>query len=181
MASPSKCQTHEMQRQEDTEDEESIATRSRCSSAKSSRHSSRSSASAAIRARARAEAAQAELSYAAKEASLLKEKARIAADSACKEAELQAELHVLKMERKAAAASAEAEMLEAAIEGEEKQSCKDENIPIACYSPAERTSEYVQGLAHAQSSQESLVTGHLDGLNDTSESKIPLCCRISAY
>lgn len=36
------------------------------------------------------------------------------------------------------------------------------------------TSENVQGLAHVQSSQESLVTGHLDGLNDTSESKIPL-------
>lgn len=78
------------------------------------------------------------------------------------------------MERKATAASAEAEILEAAIEEEEKQSCKDENIPVTCYSPAERTSEYVQGLAHVQSSQESLVTGHLDGLNDTSESKIPL-------
>lgn len=71
---------------------------------------------------------------------MLKEKVCLAADSAHKEAEFQAELDVLKVERKAAAASAKAEVLEGATMEEEKQSCKEEDpatvpnsIPVSMY------------------------------------------------
>ena len=136
-----------------------MATRSHCSSSKSSRLTSTSSVSASA---IKAWAAQAEVSYTTKEASVLKEKVCLTPDSACKDAVLQEELHVLKLKRKAAAALVKADVLEAAIGEGEKPSCKEENIPVPCYSPTQHTSEYVQSLAHEQSSQATQYTRHFD-------------------
>ncbi len=87
-----------------------VETRSQVSGSRYSSRSSRSSAtSAAVRARAKAEAAHAEVSYAEKEAKIMKEKA-----------ELEANLHVLQKQRAADAASAEAAVYEAAVESEEQ-------------------------------------------------------------
>ncbi len=68
-----------------------VEMRSQVSGSRYSSRSSRSSAtSAAVRARAKAEAARAEVSYAEKEAKIMKEKA-----------ELEANLHVLQKQRAA--------------------------------------------------------------------------------
>ncbi|XP_067373332.1 uncharacterized protein [Channa argus] len=100
--------------------EEMLETRSQCSS--TSRSSQRSSASLiAAQARAKAESARTQASFAQKEADLIKtqayieeEKQKATAEAARKTAELNANLHALRLERAAAAAIAEAEVLEAA-------------------------------------------------------------------
>lgn len=104
--------------------DDTLETRSICSN--TSRASQRSSASAiAARARAKAEAARAQALFAQKEADMLKAQAYIeedqqkaAAEAARKKAELQASLHTLRLESAAAAAIAEANVLEAAVENE---------------------------------------------------------------
>lgn len=104
--------------------DDTLETRSICSN--TSRASQRSSASAiAARARAKAEAARAQALFAQKEADMLKAQAYIeeeqqkaAAEAARKRAELQASLHTLRLESAAAAAIAEANVLEAAVENE---------------------------------------------------------------
>ncbi|XP_025752713.1 uncharacterized protein LOC109204590 [Oreochromis niloticus] len=104
--------------------DDTLETRSICSN--TSRASQRSSASAiAARARAKAEAARAQALFAQKEADMLKAQAYIeeeqqkaAAEAARKKAELQASLHTLRLEGAAAAAIAEANVLEAAVENE---------------------------------------------------------------
>ena len=166
MSSTSVGKTQEVQRHDDTEERESLTTRSRCDDSKSintsrthtrsSRHSHRSSASnEAVRARAKAEAARVAVSYAEKEANVMKEKARLAAESAFKEADLEAQLHVLKREKVAAAATAEAEVLEAAeeLEENESRSYKTAAIPVPTSNPAQRTSEYVQKHSHSIDSE----------------------------
>lgn len=113
---PSELQTSAM--------EDTFETRSVCSS--TSRTSQRSSASAiAARARAKAEAARAQASFAQKEADVIKAQAYIeeeqqkaAAEATRKKAELEVSLHTLRLESAAAAAIAEANVLEAAAENE---------------------------------------------------------------
>lgn len=113
---PSELQTSAM--------EDTFETRSVCSS--SSRTSQRSSASAvAARACAKAEAARAQASFAQQEADVIKAQAYIeeeqqkaAAEATRKKAELEASLHTLRLESAAAAAIAEAIVLEAAAENE---------------------------------------------------------------
>ena len=104
--------------------EDTFETRSVCSS--TSRVSQRSSVSAiAARARAKAEAARAQASFAQREADMIKAQAYIeeeqqkaAAEAVRKKAELQVSLHELRLESAAAAAIAEANVLEAAAENE---------------------------------------------------------------
>ncbi|KAA0713078.1 hypothetical protein E1301_Tti008611 [Triplophysa tibetana] len=98
-------------------------TRSNCSNishaSQRSRASQRSNASVlAARARAKAAAAQAQASYAEREAEVIKEKAHIEAEATKKKAELGADLLKLRLHSAAAAANAEAEVLEAAAEEE---------------------------------------------------------------
>ncbi len=151
-----------MDDQEKTEDVQSLGVWSLFSPTRVSQRSSRSSASiAAARACAKAEAARIELSYAGKEANVMKEKARLTADTAYKEADLQAQLHVLKLERAAAAASAEARVLEAAVE-EEIQSRRENDIPVPSLNPAQRTRDYVQKHSMSNASENRLETGRLD-------------------
>lgn len=98
-------------------DNETFETRSQCSSV--SRTSQLSSVSAiAARARAKAEAARAQATFAQKEAWMMKEQAYIEAEATKKKAELQANLHTLRLEGAAAAAIAEAQALEAAAMNE---------------------------------------------------------------
>lgn len=151
-----------MDTREKREDVHSLGAQSLSAASRVSRHSSRSSASiAAARARAKAEAARIELSYAGKEAKVMKEKARLTADTAYREADLQAQLHVLKLERAAAAASAEAEVLEAAAE-EEIQSHRGNDIPVPSLTPAQRTRDYVQKHSMSSTSENQMETGRLD-------------------
>ncbi|XP_056290659.1 uncharacterized protein LOC130206630 [Pseudoliparis swirei] len=113
--------------------------------------SSRSSASTAIsnaatKARARAEASKVKFAYAEKEAVMLREKAcieeqkqKVLAEATRRQAELEADLHTLQLEKEAEAASREADVYQAAAEWEDNQllDTGDENR-------AQRTREYVQ-------------------------------------
>lgn len=100
----------------------------------SSKRSSGSSVSAAAaRARAKAEAARARVAFAQREISIKVDKAR-----------LQANLDALNLEKEAAAAIAQAEVLEAAagLEGEQHRSWK--SLPIMVQSTHERVSDYIR-------------------------------------
>lgn len=107
--------------------DDTLETRSVCSN--TSRASQRSSASAiAARARAKAEAARMQASFAKREADVIKAQAYIeeqqqkaAAEATRKKAELEASLHTLRLEGAAAAAIAEAKVLEAAAENEQEE------------------------------------------------------------
>ncbi|KAJ8353350.1 hypothetical protein SKAU_G00209170 [Synaphobranchus kaupii] len=108
--------------------QKTFETRSQVSS-KSSGKSSRSSASAAAtKARAKAEAARVEVSYAEKEAAMMREKARI-----------EASLYVLQKQRSATAASAEAAVYVAAAEMEEEP--LEDLAQITAENRAQRTSD----------------------------------------
>lgn len=107
-----------------------------------SSHTSVSTASAAARARARAEAARIRASFAEKEAKLKIEQAEREARALLEKARLDAELSALTLQREAAAAVAQAEILEAAEEQSNvpddksaKKSLKEECM--------QRTSDYV--------------------------------------
>lgn len=114
--------------------EEVLETRSRCSA--SSTRSTRSSASvAALKARAKAEAVQAQLVYAEEEAEVMKQ-----------QAQMLAQLHILKIKKEAAAAAAEAEILEAAAQFEEQQSYSKEHL---CDNPVD-SKEKVQNFIDSQ-------------------------------
>ncbi|XP_034547118.1 uncharacterized protein LOC117818374 isoform X1 [Notolabrus celidotus] len=115
-----------------------LETRSEISSC--SRASKLSTASSlALRARAKAEAARTELSFAKKEAEMLKQQAI-----------LQASLHELKMEKAAAAADAEANVLEAAAQDEYQQF----GSPLLVHRPVmpQIPIEFPSGRATTQSS-----------------------------
>ncbi|KAL6458301.1 hypothetical protein MHYP_G00335310 [Metynnis hypsauchen] len=121
---------------------------SQVAGSKSSGRSSRSSASAAAtKAKAKAEAVEAK--YAAQEAEMMKEKARIEAENQKmlaeaeqRKAELEANLYVLKVNRSAKAASAEAAVYEAA---EARVPDTLEGITqIYPEDRTQRTNEYVQ-------------------------------------
>ncbi|KAL6457432.1 hypothetical protein MHYP_G00343950 [Metynnis hypsauchen] len=123
---------------------------SQVTGSKSFGRSSRSSASAAAtKAKAKAEAALVEAKYAAQEAEMMKEKARIEAENQKmlaeaeqRKAELEANLYVLKVNRSAKAASAEAAVYEAA---EAREPDTLEGITqIYPEDRTQRTNEYVQ-------------------------------------
>ncbi len=118
----------------------------------SSRSSRSSASSAAIRARAKAEAARAEVSYAEKEAKIMKEKA-----------ELEANLHVLQKQRAAVAASAEAAVYEAAVESEEQLKDFSE---LAIQDALQRTNEYVETHSVTQENQEQV---HMQSISQASQ------------
>lgn len=115
-----------------------METRSRASS---SQHSSQltSSSVAVARARAKAEAARVTLSFAHKEADLLKKQA----EQLKKMADLDADLHVLKLEKAAAAAQAEAQAWEESAQetGDPQQ---PQLVEMPLIDPTQRTEEYVQ-------------------------------------
>lgn len=115
--------------------------RSQSSSCKSSQRSSRSSASvAATRTRAKAEAARAKASYAEKEAAMMRKKAEVEAD-----------LFLLKSQKEATVASAEAAIYEAAADIEEGNIVElDHETSLAC---TQRTEEYVQKQTMEQHQQ----------------------------
>lgn len=114
-----------------------LRTRSQVSAShKSSRVSNRTSVSAAAtRARAKAEAAKIKVSFAEKEAVMMKEKASI-----------EASLHVLKQEKEATAASKEAAVFEeAAAELEQREiEFLGELEDLAVDDPMKRTRVYVE-------------------------------------
>ncbi|XP_051813210.1 uncharacterized protein LOC110970024 isoform X1 [Acanthochromis polyacanthus] len=99
-------------------------TRSRCSG--SSKQSTRSSASvAALKVRAKAGAAQVQLAYAEEEAEAIKQ------------------LHILKVKKKVAAATAEANILEAAVQYEELQSLCREHTPSNTVDSRQKVQNYI--------------------------------------
>ncbi len=116
---------------------QSLVTRS---IAQSSRKSSTTS-SAALRARARAEAARMQVSFAQKEAEMMVE-----------EATLKAKMHILKIEKEAATATAEEAVFVAAVENADIDSHHDIDLPLSPSNAAQRTSEYV--LQHSSSASE---------------------------
>ncbi|XP_057186955.1 uncharacterized protein LOC130552601 [Triplophysa rosa] len=129
---------------------EQLETRSCCSRA--SRSSQFSSASGmAIRARAKAEAARAQLVFAKKEAEMMREEAYIVEEAARKKAELKANLHTLQLERVAAAAIAEAEVLEAAAEEQLRETDRKSSISLSVQNLAQFSSEGVTstGMQHS--------------------------------
>ncbi|KAL6483895.1 hypothetical protein MHYP_G00087670 [Metynnis hypsauchen] len=123
---------------------------SQVTGSKSSGRSSRSSASAAAtKAKAKAEAALVEAKYAAQEVEMMKEKARIEAENQKmlaeaeqRKAELEANLYVLKVNRSAKAASAEAAVYEAAAARE--PDTLEGITQIYPEDRTQRTNEYVQ-------------------------------------
>lgn len=106
--------------------------------------SSASLACAAARARARAEAAQTRASFAEKEARLKVEQAEIEAKLQLKKAKLDAELGTLTLQREAAAAVAQAEALEAAVELERGSPSGNVSNPLLEKDITERTFNYVE-------------------------------------
>ncbi|KAL7868752.1 hypothetical protein SRHO_G00101360 [Serrasalmus rhombeus] len=118
--------------------DDTLETRSKASSSlRSSRLTS--SSTAAARARAKAEAARVQLSFAEQEANILKQQA----EQLKKKADLDAELHILKSQKAAAAALAEAQAWEAsAQESEHPQQPQLDNMPPI--NAKERVQEYVQ-------------------------------------
>lgn len=133
--------------------------------------SSRSSASsAAIHARAEAEAAKARASYAEKEAKLKVESAEKEAALQLSKVKLEAELKALEFEREAAAAIAQAEALEAAVELEfdGSDSIAQENlqkdIEIRTKEYVEKQAQQIQAPAAPRSighcSDQTFITWH---------------------
>ncbi|RXN31543.1 hypothetical protein ROHU_004747 [Labeo rohita] len=108
-------------------------------SSKRSLSSSKSSvASAAAKARASAEAARAKMAFAKRQLEMKKEKARLEQERATVEANLEA----LELERDAAAALAEAEVLEAAAM--ERDDNRSEISTLSSHVISKRTEEYVK-------------------------------------
>ena len=135
-----------VQQREMEEPLQHIGTKSQSTRSRSSKQSSRSStaSSAAVKARAKAEAARAQVSYAEKEASVMKQKAEIEASLLKQKADLEASLYVLQVERAAAAALAEAAAFEEAVESERRELRKQLDTGTQPLSPVQRTCEYVQ-------------------------------------
>ncbi|XP_029701357.1 uncharacterized protein [Takifugu rubripes] len=128
----------EVVEQEATKEDPSKTMDARSQISKSTRSSQRSSASsAAAKAYAKAKAAKAQLVYAEKEASVMKQKADMEASMLKQKADYDASLHLLQCQKAAAAAEAEATAYEEVESGELSQ-IGDEPMDIA-----KRTSDYV--------------------------------------
>lgn len=129
----------------DKEKQQTLETKSHVSGL-SVRSSISTASSAATKARAKAEAYKVKIAYAEREAAMLRERARIEeqqqktlAEATRRKADVEADLHVLQLEREATAASREAEVYEAAA-GLENEQCSD----LGEKERAQRTMEYVQ-------------------------------------
>ncbi|XP_053565001.1 uncharacterized protein LOC128655382 [Bombina bombina] len=143
--------------------QQTLETRSYASGSKYSMRSSRSSVSSAgFRARAKAQTAQAQISYAEKEADMIKLKAAIEAEAARHKAELEENMHVLKIQRAAVAASAEAAVYEAAAELEEEP--LQDFAEITTHNSVQRTHEYVQNHALDQDKTEHAPIQHMSSI-----------------
>ncbi|XP_075530085.1 uncharacterized protein LOC142563417 [Dermacentor variabilis] len=149
-------------------DQSRLACSEKMASSVQSRHSSRSARSErstasttpsmlAARARAEAAAARVQASLMKKEAAVKLEKAKheeqeknAAAEIERKKVELDTELHVLQLDREAAAAEAQAEILEAAVDqhGGEHHICR--TVEEASEDRAQRTFDYVLDQAHVR-------------------------------
>ncbi|XP_075315887.1 uncharacterized protein LOC142375626 [Odontesthes bonariensis] len=140
----------------DDNKEYTMETRSKVSS---SLHSSQvtSSSVAVARARAKAEAARVKLSFAHKEANILKKQA----EQLKKKAELDADLHVLKSEKEAAAAQAEAQAWEDSAQ-EAGDPPQPQLVEMPQIDPAQRTQEYVQQHAELNSGLQAHHDDHPD-------------------
>ncbi|KAL1021415.1 hypothetical protein UPYG_G00013000 [Umbra pygmaea] len=128
-----------------------IETKSQSTKSRSSKQSSRSStiSSAAIKARDKADAARVSVFYAKKEAHMFKQKAELEASMIKQKAELDASLHVLQVEKVAAAASAEAAAFEEAEGLQSEELRKEIDTGLQSSNPVQRTCEYV--YQHAKS------------------------------
>ena len=124
-------------------------------SSKSARSSS-SVVSEAARARANAEAARIRASFAEKEAKMKVESAERDAMITLEKARLEADLGALTFQREAAAALAQAEALEAAMESETGASCVKHSTPVDPKDIAKRTSQYVQQQAELHTTYSSM-------------------------
>jgi len=113
--------------------EGTLRTRS-YASCSSKRSKASSTGAAAAVARAKAEAAKARLPYAKKEMALKVEKAQ-----------LEATMNMFSLEQETAAAVAEAEVLEAAVDGSDRNSSKlqSDQLSATSHDPMERTKKYV--------------------------------------
>lgn len=109
--------------------------------------------SAATKAKAKAEAFKVKIAYAEKEAAVLKEKAQIEerkqkmlTEAARRQADMEAELNVLQLQREATAASRESEVYQAATEWEDEHrpDFKDEDRAQCGQEYLQHTREYVQ-------------------------------------
>ena len=120
--------------------EGSARTRS-SASCSTKRSNSSSTVAAATMARAKAEAVKARLQYAEKEMDLKVE-----------EAQLEAKMSMLSLQQEMAAAVAEAEVLEAAVDGSDRVSSKPHSVQLGAtpLDPTERTKEYVAEQAREQ-------------------------------
>lgn len=85
-----------------------------------------------------------QVSYAEKEASVMKQKAEIEASLLKQKADLEASLYVLQIERTAAAALAEAAAFEEAVGSEHRELRKELDTGTQPLSPVQRTCEHVQ-------------------------------------
>ncbi|TKS65719.1 hypothetical protein D9C73_028275 [Collichthys lucidus] len=110
--------------------------------------SRRSSSTAAARARAKFKAAQTQLGFAEKEASMMKQKAELEANALRQRAELEASLHLLSCQKNAAVREAEAAAYEEEQESESGEKLCGPDVPERPLNAAERASNYVQ--QHAQ-------------------------------
>lgn len=126
---------------------------------RSSRSSSEksSTSTAAMRARAKAIAVHPQITYAEKEANMIKQKAELEASMLKQKADLDASLHILQVERAAAVTSDEAAAYE---EAEEEVECSEPHVkPVPDMQPvsvAQRTCEYVQQHSRESFSELSL-------------------------
>ncbi|KAL7831120.1 hypothetical protein SRHO_G00306220 [Serrasalmus rhombeus] len=138
---------------------QSLRTRSKVSGSSTSKRSRSSTTSAAAAlARAEAEAAKAEAAFAEKESQLKMEQARLEASVKVETTRIEVSLDTLKLERKAAAALAKAEALEAAMDEQlsEKLSSK---IDLQTHDPMQRTKAYVEEHTKHTTSQFSASSG----------------------
>ena len=116
-------------------------------SSRSSFKSMSSASVAAARARAQAEAARTRAFYAQKENAIKLDKVKMEVTHQLEKARLDADLEMLHHEKEAAAALAQAEVLEAAAAGSERDNISEARRSVSLQSKAERTSEYVRAQA----------------------------------
>lgn len=117
-------------------------------------HGSSRKLTSTARAHAKLKAAQAELDFAEKEASMMRQKAELEANAMRQKAELEANLHLLSCQKNAAARKAEAAAYEEEEEIESGEKRHGPYVPGRPLNAAERAGNYVQQhaeLFHRQS------------------------------
>ncbi|XP_042070466.1 uncharacterized protein LOC121812416 [Haplochromis burtoni] len=143
----------------------SMKTRSNISGSSRHTRSSAASKAAAAQARAEAEAAKAEAAFVDKENDLKLQQAELEASMQLRKIRLEASLDKVRMEKRAAAAEAKAEVLEAAAIQDDGEGLSEIDVPAD--DPVTRTREYVKGASHG-----SQTTPILETSNDNTETKL---------